>query len=244
MLTVTLKAQKFIGAGGVDKVVSTVLIYAVKYGGTTGNTYVKLYSVNPTTKGPQTVLGTSNPVTLNNINGEGFTVYTFSSPISVPADFFVSVVLPTGATDTLVVVSTKDNCYSGDSLSYELWSPDNVWYAIESVWGSVSNPLQIDLAIFPEVCTTTGIEGEDVNNNIRIYPNPAQNEFVIDFAGNKQKDVIVNVCNIIGKQVKSISANGLTDHLMIDMSDQTTGVYIVTIKTVQGTIAQKLSLIK
>ncbi len=235
------KAERFIAAGGTNKTVSTVLVYALKKGGTTDLSYVKLYNVSATTKKPTTVIGTSTGVSMSNLSTTGLTAYTFSTPVSVPADFFASVVLPTGATDTMVVASTKFTCYTADSLSWEKWS-DNSWYSMKQAW--FSNQANLDLAIFPIVCTTVGTNDiSSPQENVIIFPNPANDQFTVQFLGGSQKNVVVEVYNTVGSLVKSF-APGTIDHVQMDMSDVSKGIYIINIKSDQGTVVKKLSIIK
>jgi PKD repeat protein len=140
------KAGRFKAAGGSGKTVSTILVYAITMAGTTNPTYMKLYAVNPSTLAPSTLLGTSNPVALSNINPALVTAYTFPSPVLVPNDFYVSVVLPTNTADTLVVISNSASCSSSDSTAWELWN-DGTWHSFNSAYA-----FNTDLYILPVVC--------------------------------------------------------------------------------------------
>jgi PKD repeat protein len=234
-------AQKFYNttSGTIDTV--TIAVKAIKKP-TASNTYVKIYSVDPTTKAPSTLLGTSIAVALSTISTTAGTYqdYVFATPVAVNGNFYASLVLPTGTGDTLVVYSTKLTCSSADSLS---WEYDGNWWAYKTTF--TSSNYNFDLAVYPVLCTT--IVGEDnliYDKDVLVFPNPASNSFTIDFSGNQQKDVTVKVYNMIGKLVKTVSANDLTDKLFIDMANESNGVYFLNIKTPQGTIIKKLSLIK
>ena len=68
-------AQKYYATGTVNE----VLVWYGDAMGTTGSTTVKLYSINPTKKGPSaTVLGTSAAVTTGSISTTLFTSYIFN----------------------------------------------------------------------------------------------------------------------------------------------------------------------
>lgn len=166
------KAQKFRGVGGNLKIVSSILILANNKTGTTGLTKMKIYSVNPLTGGPQNLLATSFPVSLNNVDTSGgLTQYTFPNPVIVPDDFFASLVLPTTTGDTIAVATTDfSSCLTNDTLAWEMWS-DGTWYSFWDIsgWG-----FNLDLFIFPIVCDPSSVyyfSGnvfDDVNNdNIR-----------------------------------------------------------------------------
>ena len=238
------KEKAMLYTGVANGTVSDVYVMYGLKAGTTGNTSVKIYSSNA--GAPGTLLGTSATIVKSAIDttnqGINFNnMYHFSSPVSVSNDFFVSVVLPAtwaNGTNELAIWGETYTCSSTSSLAYEMWS-DNTWHSFTSLY-----TVNVDMAIFPDICITVGENDMITDNNVFVFPNPASNAFTIDFSGNQQKDVIVSVYNMIGKLVKSISLNSITDKMFIDMSSETTGIYIVNIKTSQGIIIKKLSLIK
>jgi hypothetical protein len=71
---------------------------------------------------------------------------------------------------------------------------------------------------------------ELAQQNIHIYPNPAQNKITIDAT-----DVIdIKLFDVIGKQITSTKENN------IDVSNLPFGVYFIQVQTKQGTITQKI----
>jgi len=206
-------------------------------------TYVKIYSVNATTKAPSTLLGTSNAVAMSAISTSGaYVSYSFAAPVSVTGDFYASVVLPTTSGDTLVVYGTKTTCNSGDSLAWQKWS-DGTWYSFinPSNWGD-----NMDLAVYPAVCTTVTGTQEIANSaaQFNMYPNPANDQFTVDFAGVERNNVQINVYNLVGELVKSINPSSSTDKVLVDMSELKAGVYLVRVKTPEINAIKKISLIK
>jgi PKD repeat protein/predicted secreted protein len=138
------KAQKFIGTGGGE--ITSVYAYNIYISGTTDYSWINIWSVDPISGAPNTYLGYSNTIS---VNSSGYSLYQFSSPVTVPSDFFASVVLPTNSGDTIAVASTHDGCYSGDSLAWEMYS-DYTWHSLEH--DPYLGNLQIDLAIVPVLC--------------------------------------------------------------------------------------------
>ena len=92
-------------------------------------------------------------------------------------------------------------------------------------------------------CSGVGIEEVELSNKIGLFPNPTRNEFTIDFSG-FNSTATIEVYNVIGKLVKNISSNGIADKIVIDLKNEDSGIYFVNIKTPEGTIIRKLSLIK
>ena len=62
------------------------------------------------------------------------------------------------------------------------------------------------------------------NNEIKIYPNPAQNNFTIEASSSKKQTL--QLIDIIGKQVLLQTINGSTN---IDVSNLTKGIYLYNI---------------
>ncbi len=52
----------------------------------------------------------------------------------------------------------------------------------------------------------TGIENVEISNGISVYPNPANEQFTIELAGNYNK-VKVTITDIAGKMIYSITAS-------------------------------------
>jgi hypothetical protein len=83
------KAQKF-SLTGLTNPIQVTNILAPFWTNTptsTANIVMKIYSVNTTTKGPQTLLGTSNAVTISQIVTGGMTNFTFTTPVTVTTSF-------------------------------------------------------------------------------------------------------------------------------------------------------------
>ena len=77
------------------------------------------------------------------------------------------------------------------------------------------------------------------NPTFQIYPNPAQNNFTIEFSNNDKQ--IINVYDINGKQVLSQTINGTTN---IDASNLNAGVYNISIINSHGVTNKRLVIVK
>jgi hypothetical protein len=89
--------------------------------------------------------------------------------------------------------------------------------------------------VFEPVSLSTGDENLV---NLSLYPNPTKGNFSIsgiDFA----KDAQVEIYNIIGQQVYTSKLNGQSSIEITDFN-ASTGVYLVKLKTNQGTKTFKL----
>jgi len=89
------------------------------------------------------------------------------------------------------------------------------------------------------VSSTTGIKTVSATNQTNLYPNPAQNNFIIE-TNNTDKQTI-QVVDISGKIVLSQAINGTTT---IDASNFNAGVYNLSIISNNGVVNKKLVIVK
>ena len=175
---------------------------------------VKIYGVDTTGFEPFTLLGTSEPLNLSSISTNGgYAFFLFDTPVAVSDSFFVSVELPRAPGDTLVILSTADDCVENSGWSWEQWD-NGTWHSILDSWIR-----DIDLAIFPviDLPFNSGIESLDKNLQVNIYPNPATNFVVVHLSDDNPAPVSIRIINLEGRVVrqfyipdKSLSNNSIT----------------------------------
>ena len=227
------KAEKYNYTGSAT--ISTVLVYAVAKS-TGGSSTVKIYNINAVTKAPNTSLGQSTAVANSAIVVNNVTPYNFTSPVSFTGNFACSVVLPTGATDSLVVVSTKSGCYSSDSLAWEMQST-GTWFSVETQWGVSPNGLKCDMVILPIVQTTVGMTQITQDNLVSIFPNPATDFISIGAVSKIEK---ISIYNTMGQLVRLIQPN---ENIMnVNVSDLNNGFYIMQVQTEKGIVSKTISI--
>lgn len=73
----------------------------------------------------------------------------------------------------------------------------------------------------------TGVE-EMLSNDILIYPNPANQLLTIEIDSEFCHDVFIELYDVLGQKVKSISTNG-KNRILVDISDLVVGNYFVNI---------------
>ncbi len=78
----------------------------------------------------------------------------------------------------------------------------------------------------------SSISNVTINENINLYPNPSNGQFVIDFSSVKNQVSSVKIYDLVGKNVYSKDAkiNEGANKLSIDVSNLTSGVYILNIE--------------
>lgn len=96
--------------------------------------------------------------------------------------------------------------------------------------------------IFWSTNNTVGIRDNDLNNNIFIYPNPANNAMTIDLAtnGSSFNNVSINIYDIVGNCV--YSNNNVTENkVTVNTEDFANGMYLVKFNFDGRTSFKKLS---
>jgi hypothetical protein len=85
------------------------------------------------------------------------------------------------------------------------------------------------------------------NNNqlINVYPNPAENIVNIEIAGIQQTEVVIKICDLSGKVLKSVSKNIMGDHTFnINIEDILDGTYICKIESDNKIYTTKLNVMR
>ena len=90
-------------------------------------------------------------------------------------------------------------------------------------------------AVTVHVDACTGIQPEQVAEDIHLRPNPCRDYFYIDLPTDAEGRQEIYVCNILGQKVfeKTVPA-AATGRLQVDMSGQPAGIYFVRIRGPQG----------
>ncbi len=239
------KEKAMLYTGATAGTISDVFVmYGLKKG-TTGNSSVKIYSSNA--GAPGNLLGTSATIVKSAIDttNQGINFnnkYHFSTPITTGTDFFVSAVLPTAfnnTTNQLAIWCSQYTCSSTSPLAYEMWS-DNTWHSFATAWGT-----NIDMAIFPVVCSGTSGIYEVANGKISIFPNPANNEVFVVLPNLSGEKANVQIFDIYGKLCKQLDIySSMEGPAKINLSDLQSGIYLLQIESAKGKFVEKISVIK
>ena len=233
--TITAVAQKY-KVTGAATVTDVLVLTPVAHGGTVTTT-ANIYSDNSSHK-PNTVLGTSNPLAMSVLTTTALNTYHFATPVALTAgSFYASVNLPAfGGTDkdTLVVLGTQQGCSSIDSLSLVKLNA-NTWLYTRSLFGHVQQ-YDLDLFITPVIDISTAGINFVTKGGLSLYaayPNPANTIININFSLDKASKVDVEIYDISGKIVKTISNNNTfvsgTNLIGVDVSNLEAGSYLYSI---------------
>lgn len=208
--------------------VTTVFAYLYRVG-TVGTSTIK---ANVYSKGtdnlPGALLASSADVPLSamQIETPEFVPFTFSTPVAITGDFFVTIVLPTTTGDTIAVLSTSQYCTPlNDTLSIEKWD-DGTFSYIKTAYGG---SLNIDLVIATVVETSSAVANNSIEN-IHVYA--SNNQIVVE---NNQNEIVkqVIVYNALGQEVSKFNVNSSeTVRFSTDFASSNYIVKVITDKKV------------
>lgn len=169
-------------------------------------------------------------------------LFTFQTPVDVTGDYAVAIdFTQMSAGDTIGIFSTLDGDAAGSELAWEQWN-DGDWYTLFWAW-----PLDADLALFPVECPNS-VTGDEVMMTpidaiFNVYPNPTSGELNIQYNLSKESDVIITVYDAVGKEVYSSKDQNVTNNRkVVDLSNQSNGVYFVNMVSNDKTIVKKVML--
>ena len=195
---------------------------------------------------PNTLLGTSQPILANTMQPQVTEKVTFhfNSPVTVPWEFVVVIVLPTvesTSTAMLALATSTEGCYIPGTESYpiqygmSLRSAEKAWITLQNLWES---PVGLfDLAIFPNMATV-GVN-ENTQVEFSIFPNPARESFNIAAQSEIKQ---VEVYNQIGQLI--YTENVAASNCNINTSDFVAGMYFVKVISAEGNSVKKLNITK
>jgi hypothetical protein len=221
-----------------------VLFYKDGTKGTGGNasTPVNLKLYNGTLAGGPT--GTTTPIGTATAN-IGLIIrvfkYNFTTPIVAPTTngFFASVVVPTAAGDTAVIM---DNRNPAAGTAWELWS-DNTWHSISTAWTGIGPN---GLAICPIMTCPTDVKSQGVlESSIGIMPNPTSGLITVAAALPNMMDLNITVTNTLGQIISETNFTNVTNNAFtVDLSGKDNGVYFVSISNGTEKVVRKVILTK
>jgi hypothetical protein len=96
-----------------------------------------------------------------------------------------------------------------------------------------------DTVIIPNAI---GIEEVSGMTNVKVYPVPAKDELNVQFAYSGNGNVTLLVTDVCGRNADATivtSVNGNTTNSVIDLSDLSSGIYLLQIQTPTGTSVQR-----
>lgn len=209
--------------------------------GSTSNITFNVWDNSGSAGNPSAVIGTATvplATIVSNTNSGYMTGVSFTSPVTITGPFYVGCVLPQSAGDTLALITNTDGDTS-PGTAWEQWS-DNAWYAYShsSSWG-----YNVQSGIFPIVCNgPADIAEPGTLESILIYPNPSNGMLNINLINYHKPEVSIGIYNSMGKLIKSLVSE--SSIMQVDLSDQSAGIYFVSLVSEEGSVIRRVSVIR
>jgi|GEM_PF-2319844 len=213
--------------GAMPAAVDTVIaFFGAKYVSGNANITAKVYAA--TTAGePGTLLGTSMPVAVSDIDTSGLpTLFSFSSPVNITTDqFFVSISVQDlyAAGDTVGIYSS-DECTAVDSTAAWDMFNDGSFMMVSSPdnWG-----INIEYYILASLTTTTHVPDVAAGSlHAQVFPNPASDVLKVTFDGKANTVAAITLKDVTGRSVRTqqITATAKNE-VIIPISGLQAGIY-------------------
>ena len=78
-----------------------------------------------------------------------------------------------------------------------------------------------------------------LENNLSLYPNPAQGQIQLNYAGSQALNSLV-ITDVLGKRVQEMSLNDFSGTQTIDVSRLQTGLYFFSVTSEQNTTTMRV----
>ncbi|HXU27425.1 MAG TPA: T9SS type A sorting domain-containing protein, partial [Bacteroidia bacterium] len=145
----------------------------------------------------------------------------FTTPVTMPSTFALTLSLPTVASDTAVLFSNTGHVTTAATACVQYGA---TWYNT-----SVFN-LNLSFGIIPIVCAATGIEQNELGNSINLFPNPNSGQFNFAISLPEATNLNFTIVNMLGQVVYTKSENSVTNTVLsCDLSHLAKGVYYANI---------------
>ncbi len=188
----------------------------------------KVWESNGINNSPGTLI-TQQEVSLSQIADEvsfGWpSMVFFDEPPSISNPFFAGVELPQNPGDTLALYTNLD----GDVVAGNGWEQhDNGnWYPYSNSQFSWS--IEIDHAIFPLMCQATGIQNHLFDNQVLVYPIPANDRINVALMEPAYYEASISVLDLTGRICFS-QPDKFRSATTFNVSHLKSGIYILKIE--------------
>lgn len=148
---------------------------------------------------------------------------------------------------SLAFTATSANQWDG-----QLWQNGSISYTGQSFnqyafsFGFVSNFTGTSYGVYLDDLQLTGtstadIDESELNNSVKIYPNPSNGVFELEFDSSIGSNIQVSVSNMSGQIVYSNQIESInTNNKSIDLRDLTSGIYSINIISDNHSVNKKL----
>lgn len=87
--------------------------------------------------------------------------------------------------------------------------------------------------------SVAGIKENKLNAELKLFPNPVSDKLIVGVSNSKTTKGQIEICDLQGKKVKSLSNVDFTLNTIIDVADLSKGEYFIKLITSEGVISKK-----
>lgn len=126
---------------------------------------------------------------------------------------------------------------NGNFQTYHADTSGNFYVQVTDQWGCVGQS-----SVIEHSCVCVGIEENELNYNLDIFPNPTNGVFTMNVGFELPVDMRLELTNILGQPVINVEDVKNTQNLRRDynLNHLAQGVYIFTIRTSEQTIVRRV----
>jgi len=166
-------------------------------------------------------------------------VATFTNPVPLTANFFLTLSVAATTGDTIAVFSGARNHNTTCTA----------WVDYSGTWSSFATAAgaNFSMAVIPVVCpvTATGIEHNELGSEINMFPNPSSGVFNFAISLAAPTNLTFTVFNTVGQMVFAKTENNMVNGVLTyDLSHLSKGVYFVNITDSQNNKTVKKIIIQ
>ncbi len=188
--------------------------------------------------------------TMTNLGTGGGTFFTFTAPIAVTNSFFMGFSLGTytlSGPDTIGVVTSRhgNRSTSNNDQNCAQWS-DNAWY-----FELTENyKLKVTYGLCAIVDIAGGVENYVSKGDLSLYaayPSPSASEVTINFSLSNANNTSIEIYDELGNSIVKINKGNLSagmHKVKVDVSSFASGNYFYNVKTENGTVFSRFSVVK
>ena len=200
----------------------------------------KMYSIDPVTHGPDSLMAYTDPVLLADIDTvfshDWFTTFPFAGVIYTTDSFFASIELPSQNGDTIAIYMTQANCFGGNQQAYV--KKANGTFMPLNNGGTGSYNLNSDFMIYAVFIPDSSVGNGSITMNdlslFKAYPNPTTNSVNLNFSILNSTNATVDFVNELGQTTKTIDIGFLSSgihSINVDVSNLPSGYYYYSVST-------------
>ncbi len=168
-------------------------------------------------------------------------------PNNSPQTYTENVTLPDGECYMFFIYDSYGDgiCCNYGNGSYTLEDSDGTVLITQDVNNNPFNGSQ-KMTVF-KTFNTTNTNAVDLAENLSVYPNPATDNFTIEFNLAEATKLDINLMNAIGQKVSTIEAGNFNggEHLInVNTANLAAGTYFVTIRSEEGITTKTITVTK